>query len=650
VWTATDGSGNAVNCSFDVVVTDNETPIISSCPGTININNDNGACGAQVNWIPPTFTDNCGATMTASHNPGDFFPVGTTQVTYTVTDGTGNTSICTFDVIVTDNELPQMTCNSNIASCDSLVTFTTPNVTDNCGVASVTQITGLPSGSYFPVGTTTVTFEAVDIHGNTNTCSFDVTIHPTPVLNTVDTDVSCNNFGDGSIDLTVTNGTPAYTYTWSNGATTQDISNLDPGVYVVTVEDAFGCSASISDTITQPSILVLNKEVTQVDCYNDSTGAIDLNISGGVLPYTYNWSNGSTAEDLSGISVGSYSVIVTDANGCEVSDNTTITQPDSISIATVVSDATCNAANGAINTLVTGGTSPYDYSWSNGATTANLSNVQGGVYTLTVTDENNCVATVTETVGTTSNISGSVFVTDVLCNGGRTGEALVVIESGNAPFTYEWSTGDTTNPIDGLEAGSYWVNVQDAFGCEMTLTFGVFEPELLTVDLFSPEPLTGFNVSVFGGSDGSIQASVEGGTPAYSYLWSNGSTLENINGLTAGDYSLIVTDENGCTATALIQLVEPDELAMPEGVSPNGDMQNDFFVIKGIESYPNNLLTIYNRWGNVVYEQSGYNNEWQGQNNKGEPLPDGTYYAIFQPSGDSGVEPLTGYIDLRRNR
>ncbi len=650
LWTATDGSGNTITCTFDVIVTDNEVPAISGCPSTINANNDNGACGAIVNWTPPTYTDNCGATMTSTHNPGDFFPVGTTTVTYTVTDGAGNVSTCIFDVVITDSELPQLTCSSNISSCDSLVIFPTPTATDNCGVVSVTQTAGLSSGSIFPVGTTTITFEALDVNGNTNTCSFDVTINPTPILSTVDTDVSCNSFGDGSIDLTVTNGSPTYNFAWSNGETTEDLSNLDPGIYSVTVTDAFGCTASISDTITQPALLTLNKEVTQVNCYGDSTGAIDLAISGGTLPYSFAWSNGATTEDISGLPVGTYDVIVTDANGCEVTDVTAIIQPDSISVSTVVSNATCNAANGAINTLVTGGTSPYDYSWSNGATSTNLSNVLGGTYTLTITDNNNCVATITETVGSTNNLTGEVYVTDVLCNGGRTGEALVIIESGNAPFTYNWSTGDTLNPIDGLEAGSYYVDVEDAFGCQVTLTFDVNEPDELTVDLFSPEPLIGFNVSEFGGSDGSIQATVQGGTPAYTYQWSNGSSLENINGLTAGGYSLIVLDENGCTASAFIELNEPPKLAMPEGVSPNGDMQNDFFVIIGIEAYPNNVLTIYNRWGNVVFEQNGYNNEWEGQNNKGEPLPDGTYYAIFQPTGDGAVAPLTGYIDLRRSR
>jgi len=649
-WTATDGSGNTADCSFDVVVTDIEVPVISGCVSNMNVSNDVDDCGAIVTWTPPTFTDNCGATMTSTHVSGDFFPIGTTTVTYTVTDGSGNVSTCIFDVQVNDTELPQMNCPANIESCDSLVTFVAPLANDNCGVVSVTQTAGLASGSYFPIGTTTVTYEALDVNGNAYSCSFDVIIHPTPILSSVSTDVTCNGVGDGSIDLTVTNGSVPYNFVWSNGASTEDVSGLQPGIYSVTVDDAFGCMATTSDTIVQPDQLILNKDVSNVNCYGGSDGAIDITISGGTLPYSFDWGGGITTEDLTGIPSGAYSVTVTDGNGCQVTNATNITQPDSISIQSVITNATCNAPNGAISVQVTGGVSPYDYMWSTGATTANLSNVGSGTYTLTVTDANNCIAILTDSVGTTSNLTGYVYSTDVLCNGGSTGTALAVIETGNAPFTYTWSTGDTTNLITDLPGGMYSVNIQDAFGCDVTFDFEVYEPDSLHVELYSPEPIPGYNISVYGGSGGSVQSEVTGGTEAYSYQWSTGSVSSSIFGLTAGSYSLIVTDANGCTASAVIRLVEPRELEMPEGLSPNGDGDNDYFVIKGIEAYPNNEIIIYNRWGNVVFQQSGYNNEWQGENTKGQPLPDGTYFVVFKPTTFEIVEPLTGYVDLRRGR
>ena len=656
VWTATDGSGNAVTCTFDVVVSDNEVPVISNCVSDISVANDINNCGAIVTWTPPTYTDNCGATMTSSHNSGDYFAIGTTTVTYTVTDNAGNISTCIFDVTVTDSELPVLSCNADIQSCDSLVNFSDAIATDNCGILSITQTSGLPSGSYYPVGTTTVTYEAIDVNGNVNTCSFDVTIYPTPILSSQSTDVTCNGFGDGIIDLTVTNGTPVYTYLWTNGATTQDLSSLQPGIYGVTVTDANQCTASITDTIAEPDQLFLSKEVAQVSCYGGNDGAIDLTITGGVLPYIFDWSNGATTEDLSGLSADSYTVLVTDDNGCTISSSTNITQPDSIEIQSVVTDATCNATNGSIQVQVTGGVSPYDYSWSTGATTANLTNVAGGTYTLTVTDENGCSAILTDSIGASSSIAAYVHVDDPLCYGALNGSALAIIENGNAPYNYSWSTGDTTALIEGLSAGFYSVFISDAFGCSIGIDFEVQQPDSLYLDLYSYEPIPGYNVSLFGGSDGSIESSVGGGTPEYTYWWTSASdpsfssTSANVSGLSAGAYTLTVTDANGCTIGRGIRLIEPGALEMPEGVSPNGDNQNDYFVIRGLYAYPDNDLTIYNRWGNIVYEQEGYGNDWEGQNMKGEPLPDGTYFAILNARSSGNTQTLTGYIDLRRSR
>ncbi len=649
-WTVTDGSGNTASCSFSVIVSDNETPIISNCPSNISVSNDNANCGAVVTWTPPTYTDNCGATMTSTHNPGDFFPVGTTTVTYTVTDGNNNVSSCVFDVTVNDAELPQITCQTDYESCDSLVNFSTPNATDNCGVVSVTQIAGMPSGSVFPVGTTVVTFEALDVHGNTSTCSFNVIINPTPELSVSTTDVSCNSAGDGAIDLTVTNGSVPYSYSWSNGASTEDLTSLQPGSYSVQVTDLNGCSASISALITEPDQLTLNKEVQHVSCFGGDNGEIDITVAGGTLPYLYSWSNGEVGEDIDSLLIGTYVVTVTDANGCQIENTTTITQPTEINILTTSYDATCDAPNGSIQTLITGGVTPYSYLWDTGATTANLNNVIGGNYTLTVTDANGCISAVQDSVNSTSNISIVVYPSDVLCNGDDNGSAIVAIESGNAPFTYDWSTGNTGNQVTGLFAGNYDVTVTDNFGCQQTVNFDIFEPDPLTLELFSPENLPGYNISIYGGSDGSIESTVDGGTDPYFYLWSNGATTPGIYGLTSGIYYLTVTDDNGCTLTNSIRITEPDVLEMPEGVSPNGDYDNDFFVVKGLESYPENDITIYNRWGNIVYQESGYENDWYGQNNKDELLPDGTYFVILNAHTEEETKTLTGYIDLRRSK
>ena len=649
-WTVIDGSGNFSTCTFNVVVTDNETPTIIGCPTDIIVNTDLDNCDAVVSWIPPTFSDNCGATITSTHTPGDVFTIGTTTVIYTVIDATGNSSTCSFNIDVADSELPQVNCPLNIESCTPLVTFEAPTATDNCGILSITQTAGLPSNSIFPVGTSTVTFEVIDVNGNTSTCSFDILIHPTPILTTISEDVSCFGIGDGTINLSVTNGSMPYTYSWSNNALTEDLSALQPGVYNVDVEDTFGCSASISDTIAQPNEMILSKVISNVNCYDHNDGKIDITITGGTLPYSFNWGGNIDTEDLTEIPIGEYAVTVTDHNGCQITNHSHIIQPDLINIQSTITNATCNAANGAMTTIVTGGIPPYTYLWSNGSPTEHLINYIGGDYTLTLTDSKGCIMAHSDSIGISTNLTGYIHTSDVLCYNEHTGDALAVINSGNAPYSYTWSTSDTTNFIDVLNADQYSVFIQDAFGCQLTLDADINQPDSLMVELYSPTLLDDFNISVFGGTDGSIESTVEGGSGNYIYQWSTGDNSDYITDLPQGSYNLTVTDENSCTTNAKIVLFAPRELAIPEGLSPNGDGDNDFYVIKGINVYPNNEITVFNRWGNIVYQQSGYNNEWQGTNNQGESLPDGTYFVIFQPSNSAGVEPLTGYIDLRRSK
>lgn len=651
-WTASDNSGNQTSCQFDVIVSDNEVPVISGCLSNILVNNDSQDCGALVSWIPPTFTDNCGAIMTSSHNPGDEFPIGTTTVSYTVVDGSENVSICSFDVIVTDNELPQFFCLENIESCFSIVSFDIPLVSDNCGIASLEQIAGLESGSPFPVGTTTITFEALDVNGNTNTCSFDIIIHPTPILSTEVTNVSCNSLADGEIDLTVSNGSEPYTYDWSTESNIEDVSSLEPGNYSVIVTDTYGCQESASASITEPDLLVLESLLTNATCFGGNDGAIDITISGGTLPYSYNWSNNESTEDLNALSVGNYGVLVNDGNGCVRYADFLINEPSIISITAEMNSSTCLAPNGSITTETSGGTSPYSYEWTTGSTEPNLTNVVGGMYGLTVTDNNGCFALFLDSVTTIADIDGYIDITDVSCFNIDDGEATFVPLSGNGPYVYNWVSlsgdviiNENSNLNENLAAGQYSMTVTDHFGCEISLNFEINQPDSLVADLYPSSNSVGHNISTNGGNDGSIESDVNGGTEQYNYLWSNGATSSDIFNLSAGVYSVMVTDENGCTALAGIRITDPDVLEMPEGVSPNGDGDNDYFVVRGLDAYPDNDITIFNRWGNIVFQQNGYKNDWEGNNNNNANLPDGTYFVILNahPAGT-----LTGYIDLRR--
>jgi gliding motility-associated-like protein len=328
---------------------------------------------------------------------------------------------------------------------------------------------------------------------------------------------------------------------------------------------------------------------------------------------------------------------------------TVIDQPDTLVILTATNDATCNAANGSIQALITGGTTPYTYSWSDGSNGMNLNNVVAGTYTLTVLDAQGCTVQFTGTINSISNLSASSIVRDARCYGQANGEIQIIMESGNEPYAFDWSNGVSTALNDSLTAGAYSVTVTDLFGCQITMDFNIDQPDSLEVSLATSTYIAGTNISLFQGEDGWIMSTVTGGTPAYTYEWSNGETTADIQNLSAGSYSVVVLDRNGCKASASVRLTQPGALEMPSGFSPNGDGSNDFFVIHGIEAYPDNDIVVYNRWGNVVYEFADYQNEWNGDNSKGEPLPDATYFVILKvyASADETIT-LKGYVDLRR--
>ncbi|MNJ97472.1 HYR domain protein [compost metagenome] len=647
-WTAVDTAGNQVQCQFTVTVTDDESPVIVNCPASISQNSDAEQCGAIVNWVVPSFSDNCGATISGTATPGNYFPVGVSNVSYTVVDNAGNSTSCSFSITITDAEAPVIDCPDTVATCNPLVEYPLPTVSDNCGVASLVQTAGLPSGSIFPIGVTVNTFVVTDIHGNISNCSFTVRIYPTPVSATTIDQVSCNGFGDASVDLQISNGTAPYQTNWSNNATSEDLTNLSPGTYTVAIIDNHGCMTADTVTITEPEALGIETRLNQLSCYNANNGSIQTSVSGGILPYTYNWLSGEQTPDLSNLSAGNYSLTVTDANGCVLTFSTTITQPDSLMLQAVIINATCNASNGSIQIQVTGGTTSYGYDWSNGTSNQNLNNASAGSYNVLVTDANGCQVAYSGVILSVTNLNAAAMVTDVSCYGDDNGEATVVISNGNEPYTYQWSNGGVGAHQTDLSGGTYSVLITDEYGCTVVLEVFVGEPDSLSIDLTLSSYLLGYNISTNGGSDGSISALVSGGTIPYSYSWSTTDTTNQISNLSAGGYSLSVTDGNGCTATVVVELRQPDVLEMPQGFSPNADGDNDYFVVHGIKSYPENSIKVFNRWGNIVYQRDSYADEWYGENNAGDALPDATYFVILNVVVGGKDKVLQGYVDLRR--
>ena len=395
-------------------------------------------------------------------------------------------------------------------------------------------------------------------------CSISETIQviqpsDTIQISAIVNNVSCNGLSDGSLNISVSGGSPGYSYNWSNSAITEDIQNLQIGSYTVTVTDANSCLFDSTFTITEPTTLQASSQNTNILCYGNSTGAINLTISGGFPPYNFLWSNGSNSEDISSLLAGNYFVDITDANGCTYTYSTSLTQPiDPIVISEIHQNVLCfGANNGSIDLTITGGTPNYSYSWNTGATTQDLSTLIAGDYTVNVTDANNCVASLVVNVeqpGAPLTLSSNI--TNVLCFGLASGSIDITVNGGSAPFTYFWNTGAISQDLINVPAGQYTLAVTDVNNCVSSTIFTLSQPEnALTVNVNSTA-----DVSCFGYSDGSALISITGGTPAYNILWNTGATSSFIENLTAGQYSVTVTDEFGCENITNIQIGEPAEI------------------------------------------------------------------------------------------
>jgi gliding motility-associated-like protein len=365
----------------------------------------------------------------------------------------------------------------------------------------------------------------------------------------------CNGASTGSINLSVGGGTSPYTYNWSNGSNVQNPANLPAGTYTVTVTDANGCTQTASVTLTNPPQLTASATGANPGCNGGNNGSIDLTAGGGTPPYTYNWSNGSTSQDPTGLPAGTYNGTVTDANGCTQTVSVTLTNPPQLTASASGTNPLCfGNANGSITTSVGGGTPPYTYSWSNGSSSANPANLPAGTYNGTVTDANGCQQTVSVTLTQPPQLTASATGTAPVCNNGSNGSINLTVNGGTTPYSFNWSNGSNVQNPTNLPAGNYSVTVTDANGCTQTASVNLANPPAITATTQVTNPLCN------GGSTGSINLTVGNGTAPYSYNWSNGSTVQDPANLSAGSYTVTVTDANGCTQTASAALTNPPQL------------------------------------------------------------------------------------------
>ena len=448
---------------------------------------------------------------------------------------------------------------------------------DNDGIGDnddTQNLSGITAGTY----TVTVT----DANSCTVTASTQIN-EPTEVLTATSTPTNILCFGteNGQIDLTVENGTEPYTFDWDNDGTgdtddTEDLTALAAGIYNVTITDANGCTETSTAEITAPTQdIEANSVPTNITCFGGTNGTIDLTIINGVEPYTFDWDNDGTGdnddtEDLTDLAEGTYGVTITDANGCTAASSATIIAPtEDIIVDSTPTNITClGETNGEINLTITNGATPYVFDWDNDGTgdnddDQNLTDLAEGTYNVTVTDANGCTQTATaEITAPTESITLTNEPTNVSCFGGNDGEIDLTITNGVEPYIFDWDndgTGDDddTEDLTNLAEGTYNVTVTDANGCTQTSTATITAP---TEDITIASTIT--DATCFEGDNGEINITPTGGATPYTYNWNNGNDTDNPTMLTADDYSVTVTDANGCTAESLFTVGHPSQVVL----------------------------------------------------------------------------------------
>ncbi len=420
------------------------------------------------------------------------------------------------------------------------------------GNSSGTSTQNNPAYTYSAVGSFSVTHIVYRGYCS-DTVTSPLTILQKPILSSVNTNITCNGLNNGTIDLSVT-GSPAFAYNWGGGITTQDRSSLAVGTYVVTVTDANTCTSTLTASITQPNVLTVTNTNTNVSCNGGSNGGINLSVVGGTSGYSYNWGGGITSQNRTGLSGGTYTVTVTDANSCSSVNAISVYQPNALTLTTAVTNVACNGQNsGAINLTVTGGTGAYTYNWGGGITTQNRISLIAGTFNVSVTDGNACSASTSATISQPSVLIASLSPSSVSCYGGNNGSITSSISGGTSPFTYAWNNGNTNSNISNLSTGTYAVTILDQNSCSVTSSANVTQPSTTVAIVINSTSV----ISCYGDSTGTISITTSGGVPGYTYLWSDSRTVEDRTNMLGGTYFVSATDLNGCSVTSSATIIQP---------------------------------------------------------------------------------------------
>ncbi|MEM9884654.1 MAG: proprotein convertase P-domain-containing protein [Bacteroidota bacterium] len=407
-------------------------------------------------------------------------------------------------------------------------------------------ISGIPENCDIPIAKSTCTYDL---------CDLAVDITPTAV--------SCSGLDDGSLTYELTDGTAPFdlivdgiTVASSEG-TTGLVQNIPAGIHEFILRDADACADTITFEILSPDAIEVVANIEDAKCKDATDGSIAITLAGGTGVLSANWETGATGNLLSNIGAATYNVSITDENNCRFDTSLVVNEPDSLLLAIDVTGLSCAGdVDGSATAMGSGGMGELTYRWNNGAETAQLNVLPAGVYEVTVTDENNCMTSASaEVISPAPLMVSEMIETPVDCHGNSTGSAIAVVEGGTIPYSFLWDDALAQNSDTAvlLSAGTYQLMVSDANGCTTNSSIIITEPGPLSLDF----EVT--NINCFGGMDGTADVTVGGGSSPYTYEWNdaNNQNTRLATDLLEGNYTLIVTDANGCEIRGEVDIIQP---------------------------------------------------------------------------------------------
>ena len=365
----------------------------------------------------------------------------------------------------------------------------------------------------------------------------------------------CPGICDGGVTLNPTGGNSPYTYSWTTGSTSASLTGLCAGDYSLTVGYNGVCSVDTVFRIPDQSSITIVPTVTNNTCFGTCIGVVNLSITGGASPYVAGWSNGQTGVSQASLCNGTYTVIVTDNNGCGNTATASVISGPPMTTSTSAVSPSCGACDGSASVTATGGMAPLTYSWSNSATTPSVGNLCAGIYVVQITDALSCAQAHTLIMNSANGITGeNINIKQIPCSGTCDGSATVTAIGGTAPIGYSWlSTPPVTNSvITNLCPGTHFIQMMDAMSCIRVASVVINPVVTLSVSPFVFLPACG-------NSNGSISISIAGGTPSYNIVWNPpapGGATTAVVGLNSGVFSYTVTESstNSCSISNTINL------------------------------------------------------------------------------------------------